>query len=162
MQIKDSIIQELQHEAEGTKKMLERLPDNKADWQPHAKSMSLKSLANHIAALQTWFDNTLKGDSYDFTKGKKIEYKNFKDLSEIVAKHVHDNIEFVKTTDDDFWNKEFIFKSGDHIVMKAPRVVAYRTMLTNHLIHHRGQLSTYLRSLDVPVPGMYGPSADEK
>lgn len=163
MEIKDSILQELQHEAESTKKMIDRLPDDKADWQPHTKSMTLKRLANHIVDLQTWFNNTLQKDSYDFANDHvTTAYKNFKDLGNIMAEKVNQNIEFVKKTDNDFWNKEFTFKSGDHIVMKAPRIVAYRTMLTNHLIHHRGQLSTYLRALDVPVPGMYGPSADEK
>lgn len=163
MEIKDSILQELRHEADGTIKMLERLPDAKSDWQPHTKSMSLKALAFHIANLQVWFDNALKGTVYDFMdKDSKIKADNFKELSEKVAEKVKANIEFIKKTDDSFWNEEFTFKAGDHVVMSVPRAVAYRTMLTNHLIHHRGQLSTYLRSLDIPVPGMYGPSADER
>lgn len=163
MEIKDTIIQELRHEAAGTVKMLERLTENHIDWRPHEKSMTLKSLAFHIADLQVWFNNALKGTSYDFfDKPSKISADSFKELSEKVAKGVEDNIAFIQQTDNQFWNEMFTFQAGDHIVMTVPRIVAYRTMLMNHLIHHRGQLSTYLRALDIPVPGMYGPSADEK
>lgn len=163
MELKDIILQEVQHEVVGTIKMLERLSDEHADWKPHTKSMSLKSLAFHIADLQVWFDNALKDTSYDFfDQDSKIKATTFKELSEKVRAGVDANLTFIQSTDNAFWQEEFTFKAGDHVVMTVPRHVAYRTMLMNHLIHHRGQLSGYLRALDIPVPGVYGPSADEK
>lgn len=154
---------ELENELKSTQKILAALPQDKADWKPHEKSMSIASLANHIVELQTWFDNALTKDTFDFfTDYKKLDINSFTDLSEYLEQKVQENLEFLKTTDENFWLQLYTIKAGDHVIFKAPRLAVMRSFLYNHLIHHRGQLSVYLRLLDLPVPGMYGPSADER
>ncbi|MCO5248231.1 MAG: DinB family protein [Chitinophagales bacterium] len=163
MEFKNLVIQESQAELNSTKRVIDALKDEHADWKPHQKSMSLGALASHIVQLQTWFDLALKKDILDLmTDRKNLEYNNFEGLGNILIQGGNAAIELARITDDDFWNREFTFKAGDHIIMKAPKHVVYRTMIMNHLIHHRGQLGVYLRLLNIPVPGVYGPSADER
>ncbi len=163
MGINAAILAETLKELEGTKKMIERIDMKHADWSPHTKSMSIKNLAIHIAVLQSWFGNAFKKEVFDLkTDFVPVEFKSFKQLSEVMENQIKENISFINTVSDDFWEKEFTFKMGDRIILQAPKKVMYRYMIMNHLIHHRGQLSLYLRILDISVPGMYGPSADEK
>ncbi len=163
MDFKSIIAVETALEAGRTERIFNVLPDNHKDYRPHDKSMTLKELAEHVAELQTWFNNALRNSSYDFKNdNQELLYSSFKELGSLVNESVQHNLDFIKSTDDDFWNQEFTFRVGDHVVMTVPRWVAYRQMLSNHLIHHRGQLTTYLRALNIPVPGMFGPSADEK
>lgn len=156
------IIHEYEAEVKSTVKMLEALKEEHKDWKPHEKSMTLGKLAEHIVVLQTWFQNSLGESAYDLQDAKPIEYSSFKELSDYLEKGVAENMQFVKDSNVDFWMESFTLKMGDHAILTLPRIAFLRSMLSNHLIHHRGQLSVYLRLLDIPVPGMYGPSADEK
>lgn len=162
MPLKDAFIAELKHESTLTKKMLERVPFDKQDWKPHEKSMTLGKLASHVADIAHWISDIINIDEFDFTQ----HYKPF------LASSTEDMINFCeqttagavadleKMTDEDF-NKMWVVKSGDKVYFNLPKGVAIRGWGLSHLYHHRGQLSVYLRLLDVPVPGMYGPTADE-
>ena len=164
MPVKDAFIAELKHETALTKKMLERVPLEKADWKPHEKSMTIGRLATHIAENVKWISDIIHIDDFDFAT------KSFKSYSaassDELLKIFQDNLDAAihdlsSMTDDDF-NKKWIVRAGEKIMYNTPKKVAIRGWGFSHQIHHRGQLSVYLRLLDIPVPGMYGPSADER
>lgn len=149
-------------ELEKTQQIIAALPDDKKDWKPHSKSMSLGELASHVVELQTWFNNAIEENVYDLqTDYKPLEFDNFSHLNTILAQGVKRNLEAMNQKEKEFWLEEFTFKKGTYVITKLPRIAFIRSVLTNHFIHHRGQLSVYLRLLDIPVPGIYGPSADE-
>lgn len=149
-------------EVKKTSLILKALKEEHKDWKPHKKSMDVARLASHIVDLQTWFDNALKNDSYDLkTDYVPIAYNSFEELNEILEKRVAANMAFIEGMDNDFWFENFTFTMGDYVIAKLPRIAFLRSVLSNHLIHHRGQLTVYLRLLDIHVPGIYGPSADE-
>ncbi len=162
MPIKDALIAELKHESALTKKMLERVPMEKKDWKPHEKSMTLGRLAAHVADTPHWISTISNIDDFDFQK----HYTPFKaDTLEDVLKLANEKTnqaiaDLEKMSDDDF-KKMWTVRSGEKVYFNLPKIVAMRGWGYSHLYHHRGQLSVYLRLLDVPIPGMYGPSADE-
>lgn len=154
---------EYESELEKTKRILAVLKEENKDWKPHEKSMSIKDLAAHIVELQIWFGNALKNTFYDFHSDyRPLEFSDFQELEEILDRGVKENMEFVKESKIEFWLENFQLKMGEQVLASLPRAAFLRSVLTNHLIHHRGQLTVYLRMLDIPVPGIYGPSADEK
>jgi len=162
MGLKDGLIAELKHESASTKKMLERVPYDKADWKPHEKSMTLGRLAVHVAEIPHWISNVINIDEFDF---EKHYTSNTANSQEELLKVYQDNLDkaiadLEKMEPDDFM-KMWTVKKGEQVYFNMPKVVAMRGWCFSHLIHHRGQLSVYLRLLDVPVPGMYGPTADE-
>ncbi|MCT3691766.1 DinB family protein [Elizabethkingia anophelis] len=162
MSIKDGILIENQREADNTKRIIERLKDDNASWKPHPKSMTALQLASHVVELHLWLKIALERDSFNFhTDYVPLKAKSFAELQDILVKGVENNINFVNGTDEDFWLQTYTLKAGDHVIAALPRIGALRFIINNHLIHHRGQLSLYLRMLDIPVPGLYGPSADE-
>jgi uncharacterized damage-inducible protein DinB len=164
MAIKDAFIAELKHEAGLTKKILERVPLDKAEWKPHEKSMTLGRLATHIAENVKWISDIIHIDDFDFAARP---FKSYTASSrEELIKIFQDNLDTAigdlsSMTDEDF-NKTWIVRAGEKVMYNTPKKVAIRGWAFSHQIHHRGQLSVYLRLLDVPVPGMYGPSADER
>lgn len=161
--LNQSLIPEFKQEAASTKKMLEKVPQDKFDWKPHGKSMSLGKLAAHVANIPNWMTLALTTDEFDFAKAGYRE-DSAATQQELVA--VFDNkfqqaLQTLENASDETLRGSWTFRSGDHVIFTLPRIAAIRTLAMNHLLHHRGQLSVYLRLLDVPVPGMYGPSADE-
>jgi len=156
---------ELEDEAANTRKMLEALPDASFGWQPHEKSMTLGKLAAHVAEAHEWIADTVNTDGFDFAT---FEYKaptvsNGKELLALFDKNLQkakDALNGVKA--DDIWMRDWVMKTGDEIHMQMPKIQCLRGMCFNHIYHHRAQLSVYLRLLDQPVPGMYGPSRDEE
>lgn len=149
-------------EVKKTSQILKALKEEHKDWKPHEKSMDVAQLASHIVDLQTWFDNALKKDAFDLkTDYVPIAYNSFEELNEVLEKRVAANMAFIEGVGNDFWFENFTFTMGDYVIAKLPRIAFLRSVLTNHLIHHRGQLTVYLRLLNIPVPGIYGPSADE-
>ena len=164
MAIKDAFIAELKHEAGLTKKMLERVPLDKAEWKPHEKSMTLGRLATHIAENFKWITEIKNMDDYDFAT--KVFKPNVAASQEELISIFQTNLEtaindLLLMTDEDF-NKTWVVRAGEKVMYNTPKKVAIRGWAFSHHIHHRGQLSVYLRLLDIPVPGMYGPSADER
>ena len=162
--IKQAMINEIKHEAAQTKKLLERVPFDKFDWSPHEKSMKLGRLAIHIAEIPRWSSRILAATEFDFTKAgyKAAEVHSTEELVQLSENNIQTALDDFNTTKDEDLLASWTFRRGEHVIFTLPRAAAIRTLAMNHLLHHRGQLSVYLRLLDIPIPGMYGPSADEQ
>ena len=159
-----ALIAELKHEASLTKKMLEKVPMDNPDWKPHDKSMKIGRLATHIAENPTWITEVLTNDNFDFMAKPFSNHiaADSKELLELFDANINAAIASLeKATDEDF-NKLWTAKRADQIMFQSPKNATVRAWAFSHMIHHRGQLSVYLRLLDIPVPGVYGPTADER
>ena len=143
--------------------MLERVPFEKADWKPHPKSMSLERLATHVAEIPHWLTDAITTDELDFAKGfVKNKVADKEQLLKLFDDSASRAMEELKKVSDETFLEKWSLRNGDHIYFTMPKIIVARNLAMNHLYHHRAQLSVYLRLLDVPVPGMYGPSADDK
>ncbi|MGE5717218.1 MAG: DinB family protein [Acidobacteriota bacterium] len=163
MRLIDPSILELDREAASTRKMLERVPEGKNDWAPHPKSMTLGKLATHVATLPSWA-GLLKEDSFDIgvnSVGVPPAPPTTADLVALFDKTIADAKAALNGLDDARAMGLWTLSMKGKPVFSMPRLAVVRMLILNHTVHHRGQLSVYLRLLDVPVPGMYGPSADE-
>ena len=162
MSLKDAFIAELKHESALTKKMLERVPFDKQDWKPHEKSMTLGKLAVHVAEIPHWVSDIINIDVFDFnTDFKPNTAASQEELIKIWEEKTATAIADLESMAAEDFNKIWVVKGGDTVYFNLPKAVALRGWAFSHLFHHRGQLSVYLRLLDIPVPGMYGPTADE-
>ena len=161
---KDALIAELKQEAVNTRKMLERVPEDKFLWKPHEKSMTIGRLASHIAEIPVWINRTLTANEFDFATASMVRttYENRAALLKVFDEKQAEAIAALQNTTDEMLNETYSVRRGEQVMFSMPRKVMMRNFAFNHLIHHRGQLSVNLRLLDVPVPGMYGPSADER
>lgn len=163
--LQQNILAELDHELATTRKMLERVPDDKFDYQPHPKSMKLGQLASHIVNLLKFKQLFVQADSRDFLDPNAPKPPPSPSSSaELLARFDQFSAELrqaLSESDDDKLTSSFQLRRGEQVLMDRPKGAALRIMGLNHSIHHRGQLSVYLRLLDIPVPGIYGPSADE-
>jgi uncharacterized damage-inducible protein DinB len=162
MPLADMFIRELELEAKTTRRVLERVPDDKLAWKPHTKSMTLRQLAQHVATIPGGISAMARHDGYDvekFTEPPELQSTAaiLAAFEESIAQAKAD----LAATDDAAMMQNWSFKMGGKPIMTVPRIGVYRSILLNHLYHHRGQLTVYLRLLDVPVPSIYGPSADE-
>lgn len=164
MAIKDAFIAELKYESSLTKKMLERVPLDKKEWKPHDKSMSLGRLATHVAEIPHWISRIITVDDWDFAVRGFSSHTaaTTEELLSIFQQKLDQAIADLETMKDEDFNKIWTVRFGERNRNELPKKVAVRGWGFSHLIHHRGQLSVYLRLQNVPVPGMYGPSADEK
>jgi uncharacterized damage-inducible protein DinB len=156
-----AIVQELENEATTTRRVLERVPSDKLAWKPHAKSMSLGELALHVAASPGVICGWAAQDETQFT-GQPLPQP--KSTEEILAAHdqsVQTSKELLGQIGDAGLDQMWCAKAGGNTLMSMPKGSLVRAIVMNHWIHHRGQLSVYLRLLDVPLPSIYGPSADE-
>jgi len=163
MRISDSLLPEFDHEMATTRKTLERIPEDKLSWAPHEKSMKLGRLAGHVAELPNFATMTITTDSIDLASG------GYQPLTATSQKQVLDAFDkaaanaraaIAGATDEELMQPWTLLYDGKTI-FAMPRVAAVRAMMMSHMIHHRGQLSVYLRLNSVPVPSIYGPSADE-
>jgi uncharacterized damage-inducible protein DinB len=167
MALKDALLPEFDQEMATTRALLAAVPADRADWKPHAKSMSLGQLAEHLANMPQWMLITLDQDSFDLNPpgGSGFQQRGFegtaKLLTEFDAGLGQARAALERVTDEQFM-RPWSLKNGGVVQMTFPRAVVVRTFVLSHMIHHRGQLSVYLRLLDVPVPGVYGPTADTK
>jgi len=163
MPLVDALLPEFDHEMTTTRKVIERVPEDKFDWKPHAKSFSLGALATHLANLPTWGTETLTKSEIDLPAAQpplaalpsKIELMAVFDRNVAAARAA-----LAGKTDAELlaiWS----LKRGGKTLFSMPKTAVLRSFVLSHVIHHRGQLSVYLRLLDVPVPSIYGPSADE-
>jgi uncharacterized damage-inducible protein DinB len=163
--IKDALIAELKHEGAMTRKMMERVPLDRKDWKPDEKSMSVGRLATHIAETYQWVSRIAAKDEFDFLKDFNFQphvAASSEELLTIHDKNLGDAINDLSKMSDEDLTRHWVVKRGEQVMFDTPKKVAVRGWTMSHLIHHRGQLSVYLRLLGVAVPGMYGPSADEK
>jgi uncharacterized damage-inducible protein DinB len=162
MAIKEGLLAEFDHETATTRKLLERVPDGKLSWKPHARSMSLGGLATHLSTLPHWGDAILNQPMFDLaTVTTTVSEKTSR--ADVLAEF-EANVRATRTSLDKsdaelaaLWT----LKRGGQEVFAMPRAAAFRSFVLYHMVHHRGQLSVYLRLNDIPVPSIYGPSADE-
>lgn len=153
---------EAQRELALTRRLLERVPTDKFDWQPHPKSMKLGTLASHMANLVAFFQRSLTGPELDAAASPAPPSPT--ETDEVLRRFDvnGENLRQALADVDDatFWDMWHL-RRGETTIMRLPRLMVARVLVLNHLIHHRGQLSVYLRLLDIPVPAIYGNSADE-
>ncbi len=163
--IKKAVFGDLDQEIKTTRTLLDRIPDERWDWKPHEKSMSLGELATHIANLPYWMITTLDDDSFDLAAVPEASRQLPKNRVELLALF-DERIDAVKKSVDAFdesdLDKPWSLLHGEHEVFTLPKAAVFRNMCTSHLIHHRAQLGVYLRMLDIPLPMSYGPSADDR
>jgi uncharacterized damage-inducible protein DinB len=166
MAIKDGMIMEVKYEGENTRKMLERVPYESATYKPHEKSRALANEAFHIANIGSWIGRIATTNELDVTKPGAIPKtelpKSSEELLALFDKNQTEALKHLENTTDEAFMTPWTLRNGEHVVFTLPKVAAIRNLGLNHTYHHRGQLSVYLRLLGVPVPGMYGPSADEE
>jgi uncharacterized damage-inducible protein DinB len=161
MRLVDSILMEIDQEAQTTKRVLDRIPGDKLAWKPHPKSFSLGQLALHIASVQASVAAAAVPDSMEAPNFSQPEPKNRQEVLETFAKSLESAKDTLRKMDDARLSSMWSLTKNGRVLMSVPRVAFIRSILMNHIYHHRGQLSVYLRMLDVPVPSIYGPSADE-
>ena len=163
MSIGEQLAAELEQEAKTTRRLLERVPEASFGWKPHEKSMTLGQLAGHVAQLPTLMVPAFTQDELDFaTAGwKPFSPQSTAELVEQFDANVKAAAETLRGGQDERMGEKWSLKSGGHTIFEMPRAMVARFVGLNHIVHHRGQLSVYLRLLDVPLPSIYGPSADE-
>jgi uncharacterized damage-inducible protein DinB len=164
MNLTQLFLDELDREAPRTRRAVERVPSGRDDWKPHSKSMPLGRLAGLVASMPSWVTLIIQQDELDLTPpgGGQYQQPSTDQLAVTLDQHVAKARESLLTTNDQFLlTTNWRLKAGGHVVMDQPRHVVLRDTL-NHLAHHRGQLTVYLRLLDQLVPAIYGPSADDQ
>lgn len=166
MALNQALLAEFDHEVAGARKTLERVPYAKSDWKPHPKSWALAALATHVARLPGWAKETLTQDSLDIDAPGSEEWGKLMgthaDLLALFEKNVAAGRAAIAGTADATFMQPWSLKSGETVLLTMPKIGVLRSFVLSHLIHHRAQLGVYLRMLDVPVPALYGPSADEQ
>jgi uncharacterized damage-inducible protein DinB len=156
------LLREFREEAAITKRLLDRVPGDKLTWKPHAKSMSLGQLAGHIASIPGRISKLVQQESFDVLKGSFVpaQPNSVEEILATLDQGVRDADQFLQGFDEENAAARFRLMRGDREIFTQPRAVTVRTIMLNHWYHHRGQLSVYLRLLDVPLPVIYGRSAD--
>jgi uncharacterized damage-inducible protein DinB len=164
MSISSSLIGELRSESKSTRKILERVPFEHRDWKPHEKSMTLARLATHIAQLNRWVYTAIEHDEFVFQpSGNVIDIAaSLPELLGIFEDHLAKALYALENCPEEDFEKTWTVKRGDRVIYQPTKKLAIRQWGFNHTYHHRGQLTVFLRLLNVPVPGMYGPTADER
>jgi uncharacterized damage-inducible protein DinB len=159
----DPILMEMDQEAKVTQRVLERVPGDKLAWKPHAKSFSLGQLAMHIAVVQGRLATIVLKDTHDIGVGPTPppQPSSHKEILDAFLESTATAKESLKKLNDSQLMATWTLTKDGKVLISAPRIGFIRSILMNHIYHHRGQLSVYLRLLDVPVPSIYGPSADE-
>ena len=164
--ISQSLLPEFDVEIANTRKTLERVPEGNPDFRPHPKSMTLARLAGHVAEIPMWGLMTLGQDELDMNPVGGSQYAPYvmnsrKDALAKFDENVKKTRDMLASTTDEAMMKTWTLKNGGRTVLAMPRVAVMRSFVMNHMVHHRAQLGVYLRMNDVPVPSIYGPSADE-
>jgi uncharacterized damage-inducible protein DinB len=167
MKMNELFAAELEREAEGTRRVLERVPEGRDDWKPHPRSMPLGQLARLVASMPSWIPMVIEMDELDIAPegGKKNgnpKYTTVKDLLKEHEEGVAKAKSALKTVSEDHLQKIWKLKAGGHVMDEKPRHIMIRDGVLNHLAHHRGQLTVYLRLNEAKVPPVYGPTADEQ
>ena len=166
MKIAGALLPEFDQEMANTRKTLERVPDDKLAWKPHPKSFPMGSLATHIANMLGWTVDTIGKDSFDISPPGAPPYKeepaaSNKELLQKFDKNVVAARAAIAGSSDEHFMQPWSLLAGGKTLFTMPRIACIRGFVMNHIIHHRAQLGVYLRLNDIPVPAIYGPSADE-
>jgi uncharacterized damage-inducible protein DinB len=167
MALNAALLPEFDQEMAKTRKSLERVPDDKFDWKPHTKSMTVRKLALHVAQFPSWVTETLEKTSLDVAPAgapafKPPEVNSHKELLEIFDRDLAKARQNLQAASDAQLMETWTLLAGGKTIFALPRIAVLRSMVMNHMIHHRAQLGVYLRLNDIPVPALYGPSADEQ
>lgn len=162
--VKQLIVGDATHELATTRRILERLPDEHMSWKPHEKSMTLGGLATHLINLLNWQIAIFQYSKFDLSTVplRREPLEKRADVLEEFDANVGKFEKLLAECDEKTLGEEWTLRHGDHIILREPRAIALRTFGLSHMVHHRAQLGVYLRLLDIPVPGIYGPSADEE
>jgi uncharacterized damage-inducible protein DinB len=160
--LSDALLPEFDHEITTTRKLLERVPDDRLAWKPHARSMSIGRLATHLSTIPWWGEMTLGRSEFD-TAGVSApaEATSRSQILDTFDRHAQATRALLAGKTDAELMAPWALKRGDQTIFSLPKAAVWRSFVLSHLVHHRGQLSVYLRLLDIPVPSIYGPSADE-
>lgn len=162
MAIKDALLPEFDQEMATTRRVIERLREDKFDWSPHEKSMKATRLASHIAEMTTWGTIAVKQDSLDLAGGHQpFNASSREELLAAFDKNIEECRKAIESASDEQLMQPWSLMNGAETIMTMPKISVLRFFVLNHIIHHRGQMSVYLRLTDTPVPSIYGPSADE-
>ena len=160
MTISERLLPEFDQEMKVTRRVLERVPDDDPAWKPHPKSFSLGHLTQLVATMPGWWVGTLKQDFLDLKAGGGYSYETTETLLATFDRLVEAARDAIRTTKDEALAEPWQLRMGEQVLMTLPRGVVARQNMS-HFAHHRGQLTVYLRLLDIPVPSIYGPTADE-
>jgi uncharacterized damage-inducible protein DinB len=158
--IADTLLPEFDQEMATTRKVLERVPTEKGQWKPHPKSFSLGHLTQLVAGMPGWITNAVTETSLNLGGYPGYSYEKTETLLKSFDKHVSEARKAIASATDSDFGVTWSLKHGDRVIFSMPRGPVVRQTI-NHLVHHRGQLTVYLRLIDVPVPSIYGPTADE-
>jgi uncharacterized damage-inducible protein DinB len=162
MNISDTLLPEFDHEMANTRKVLERIPEDKLTWKPHPKSWDMGGLGQHLATLPSWGADTMTKDSIDYTDYQPPPPPTSRaQILEQFDKGVTAARAALASAPNDAFMKDWSLTANGQTFFTMPRAAVYRSFVMNHAVHHRAQLCVYLRLNDVPVPALYGPSADE-
>ena len=168
MALRDTILPEFDHEMATTRRTLERVPEDKPDWKPHEKSMTMARLAGHLAELPSFVATALRDDSFNIRPAggsspsrQPLVMTSRKQLLEDFDRNVAELRTTLANASDETLMKTWTLLAGEKTIFSAPRIGVIRSFCLNHVIHHRAQMGVYLRLNNVPVPSVYGPSADE-
>jgi uncharacterized damage-inducible protein DinB len=160
MSIADTLLPEFDQEMQTTRKVIERVPGDKGTWKPHPKSFSLGHLSQLVAGMPGWITNAVTETALDLAKYPGYSYEKTETLLKSFDKNVNEARKAIAAARDSDFKVNWSLKHGDRVIFTLARGPVVRQTI-NHLVHHRGQLTVYLRLLDVPVPSIYGPTADE-
>ncbi|MGN7355860.1 DinB family protein [Paenibacillus sp. SAF-054] len=161
--VKQLIVGDVTQELAQTRRVLERLPEEHMAWKPHEKSMTLGGLATHLVNLLNWQLAIFQSPEVDLSTmpQRRSALESRADVLEEFDGNVVKLEKLIAECDVNMLEEEWTLRHGDHIILREPRAIALRTFGLSHMVHHRAQLGVYLRLLDIPVPGVYGPSADD-
>ena len=160
MSMRDMLLPEFDQEMATTRRLLERVPGDKGTWKPHPKSFALGHLAQLVSWMPGWIANTITQNELDLAAYPGYSFETTETLVKGLDENVRQAREAILATEDAAYAKPWALKRGGQVLFSAPRAVVVRSHIS-HLSHHRGQLTVYLRLLDVPIPPIYGPTADE-
>ncbi len=162
MTLANELLAELDRESFATRRLLERVPADKLEWRPHPKSMTLRDLAWHVATIPSRIARIVAAGAYNVADARPAQAPDVTDFAAELQRSLHEAKEILGRFDDAAMMETFTLTRGGTVVFSMPRAAGVRTVLLNHSYHHRGQLTVYLRLLDIPLPATYGSSADEK
>jgi len=161
LKLSDSLLAEFDQEMASTRRLLERVPGDRVEWRPHPRSFPLGHLALLVAWMPGWIANTLTRDSLDLATWPAYTFEPTDVLLATFDRNVRDAHAAIAATGDADFERPWSLKRGEQVLFTAPRAPVVRNHIS-HLVHHRGQLTVYLRLLDVPLPQLYGPTADDR
>ncbi|HEV7837253.1 MAG TPA: DinB family protein [Gemmatimonadaceae bacterium] len=160
MSIADALLPDFDQEMATTRKVLERVPTEKGQWKPHPKSFSLGHLSQLVAGMPGWITNAVTEPDLNLARYPGYSYEKTETLLKSFDKHVAEARTAIAAATDSDFNQQWSLKHGERVIFSMAKGPVVRQTI-NHLVHHRGQLTVYLRLIDVPVPSIYGPTADE-